>query len=133
MAKILHAHPAEIFFTSGGTESTNTAIHAAINDLGCKHIITSPIEHHATLHAVENLHKHSNISLSYVQILPNGQIDVTNLEELLAQSTAKCLVTLLHANNEIGTITDIHSVGLLCKKYGAVFHSDTVQQTPILV
>ena len=127
VAKILHAHPAEIFFTSGGTESTNTAIHAAINDLGCKHIITSPIEHHATLHAVENLHKHSNISLSYVQILPNGQIDVTNLEELLAQSTAKCLVTLLHANNEIGTITDIHSVGLLCKKYGAVFHSDTVQ------
>ena len=71
VAKILHAHPAEIFFTSGGTESTNTAIHAAINDLGCKHIITSPIEHHATLHAVENLHKHSNISLSYVQILPN--------------------------------------------------------------
>ena len=56
MAKILNAHPAEIFFTSGGTESSNTAINAAVRDLGCKHIITSPIEHHATLHTVENLH-----------------------------------------------------------------------------
>src|SRR5690348_4859430 len=56
VAKILNAHPAEIFFTSGGTESSNTAIIAAVRDLGCKHIITSPIEHHATLHTVEYLH-----------------------------------------------------------------------------
>ena len=127
VAKILHAHPAEIFFTSGGTESSNTAIHAAVYDLGCKQIITSPIEHHATLHAVEYLHKQAGMPLSYVQLQPNGHIDLNSLEELLAQSTDKCLVTLLHANNEIGTITDIHAVGNLCKKYGAIFHSDTVQ------
>src|SRR6188508_3890945 len=57
VAKILNAHPAEIFFTSGGTESSNTAINAAVRDLGCKSIITSPLEHHATLHTVENLQK----------------------------------------------------------------------------
>jgi cysteine desulfurase len=127
VAKILNAHPAEIFFTSGGTESSNTAINAAVRDLGCKHIITSPIEHHATLHTVENLQKTGEAKLSYVKVLPNGHIDLTDLENLLAASKEKCLVTLMHANNEIGNILDIHAVGELCKKYNAVFHSDTVQ------
>src|SRR5918912_2244739 len=66
VAKILNAHPAEIFFTSGGTESSNTAIHAAVRDLGCRHIITSPIEHHATLHTVEFLKKYGQAKLSFV-------------------------------------------------------------------
>src|SRR5882757_5268410 len=70
VAKILNAHPAEIFFTSGGTESSNTAISAAIHDLGCRHIITSPLEHHATLHTVEHLHRKGEASLSYVALLP---------------------------------------------------------------
>lgn len=127
VAKILNAHPAEIFFTSGGTESSNTAINAAVNDLGCKHIISSTIEHHATLHTVKNLHDTKKVALSYVQLLPNGHIDLVDLEKLLNESKEKCLVTLMHANNEIGNILDINAVGELCKKYSAIFHSDTVQ------
>jgi len=127
VAKILNAHPAEIFFTSGGTESSNTAISAAVRDLGCTHIITSSLEHHATLHTVEHLHKRGEASLSFVNVLPNGHIDLEDLEQKLAGSQEKTLVSLMHANNEIGNILDIHSVGDLCKMYGAVFHSDTVQ------
>ena len=127
VARILNAHPAEIFFTSGGTESSNTAITAAVRDLGCTHIVTSPLEHHATLHTVEHLHKRGEASLSYVRVLPNGHIDQEDLEQQLAASPGKTLVTLMHANNEIGNILDIQSVGELCKLYGAIFHSDTVQ------
>ena len=127
VAKLLNAHPAEIFFTSGGTESSNTAISAAVRDLGCAHIITSPLEHHATLHTVEHLHKRGEAAVSYVHVLPNGHIDLEDLEQKLAASAEKTLVTLMHANNEIGNILDIHSVGELCKLYGAIFHSDTVQ------
>ena len=127
VAKILNAHPAEIFFTSGGTESSNTAIIAAVRDLGCKHIITSAIEHHATLHTVEHLHHTNEATLSYVKLLPDGHIDLEDLERLLASAKEKSLVTLMHANNEIGNILDIHAAGNICKKYGAIFHSDTVQ------
>jgi len=127
VAKILNAHPAEIFFTSGGTESSNTAINAAIRDLGCKHIISSAIEHHATLHTIVNLEYTGEAKVSYVKLLPNGHIDLVNLENLLSNSKEKCLVTLMHANNEIGNILDINAVGELCKKYNSVFHSDTVQ------
>ena len=127
VAKILNAHPAEIFFTSGGTESSNTAINAAVRDLGCKHIITSSIEHHATLHTVENLQKSNEAEVSYVKLLPDGHIDLDDFEALLSNSKEKCLVTLMHANNEIGNILDINAVAELCKKYNAIFHSDTVQ------
>jgi len=127
VAKTLNAHPAEIFFTSGGTESSNTAITAAVRNLGCKHIISSVIEHHATSHTVEHMHKTGEAELSYVKILPNGHIDIADLEYLLSTIKEKCLVTLMHANNEIGNILDINAVGELCKKYNAIFHSDTVQ------
>jgi len=127
VAKILNAHPAEIFFTSGGTESSNTAITAAVRDLGCRHIISSPLEHHATLHSVEHLHAIGEVKLSWVNVLPDGHIDLADLERLLAESDEKCLVSLMHANNEIGNLLDIHAVGNLCKKYNAIFHSDTVQ------
>jgi cysteine desulfurase len=127
VAKILNAHPAEIFFTSGGTESSNTAIMASVRDLGCTHIITSPLEHHATLHTVDYLHKRGEAALSYVNLLPNGHIDLEDLELKLAGSPGKTVVSLMHANNEIGNMLDIHSVGDLCKLYGAIFHSDTVQ------
>ncbi|MGL6068916.1 MAG: cysteine desulfurase family protein, partial [Sediminibacterium sp.] len=116
VAKILNAHPAEIFFTSGGTESSNTAITAAVRDLGCKHIISSTIEHHATTHTVDYLHHNGEATLSYVKLLPNGHIDIEDLEILLANSKEKCLVTLMHANNEIGNMLDMHAVGNLCKK-----------------
>lgn len=127
VAKILNAHPAEIFFTSGGTESSNTAITASVRDLACTHIISSAIEHHATLHTVEELRCRGEAAVSYVQLLPDGNVDLKHLEELLAGHSGKTLVTLMHANNEIGTLLDWHAVGNLCKKYGAIFHSDTVQ------
>jgi cysteine desulfurase len=127
VAKILNAHPAEIFFTSGGTESSNMAITASVRDLGCKHIISSPIEHHATSHTVEYLYQNGEAALSYVKLLPDGHIDLNDLENLLEESEEKCLVTLMHANNEIGNMLDIHAVGEICKKHNAIFHSDTVQ------
>ncbi|MEO6490224.1 MAG: cysteine desulfurase family protein [Ferruginibacter sp.] len=127
VAKILNAHPAEIFFTSGGTESSNTAIQASIRDLGCKHIITSSIEHHAVSHTAEHLDNMDVVKRSLVKLLPNGHIDLEDLEKLLATSEEKTLVSLMHANNEIGNVLDIHTVGNLCKLYNAIFHSDTVQ------
>jgi cysteine desulfurase len=127
VAKILNAHPAEIFFTSGGTESSNMAITAAVRDLECKYIITSEIEHHATLHTVEFLKRSGQASVSYVKILPTGDIDMRHLEQLLKESQQKALVTLMHANNETGNMIDLHKTGELCKKFGAIFHSDTVQ------
>lgn len=127
VAKILNAHPAEIFFTSGGTESSNTAITSAVRDLGCKHIITSAIEHHATLHTVELIDNLDLAKVSYVKLLPNGHVDLDDLEKLLASTEQRTLVTLMHANNEIGNILNINAVGELCKLYNAIFHSDTVQ------
>ncbi len=127
VAKNLGAKPSEIFFTSGGTESSNTILHAAIQDLGCKHIISSPIEHHATLHTVEHLAKAHGIQLSWVKILPDGHIDMEDLGQLLNSSSEKTIVSIMHANNEIGNMIDIHEVGTLCKKHNAYFHSDTVQ------
>lgn len=127
VARILHANPGEIFFTSGGTESSNTSIHASVRDLGCKRIISSPIEHHATLHTVEYLHKTGQAALSFVKLTPNGHVDLQSLEELLAASNEKTLVTLMHANNEIGNLLDVKAVGELCRKYNAIFHCDMVQ------
>ena len=127
VAKILNAHPAEIFFTSGGTESNNTAIHTSIRDLGCRHIITSQIEHHAVTHTVEHLDALDLVKLSYVKLMPNGHIDLEDLEKLLAATEEKTLVSLMHANNEIGNMMEIHEVGRICKLYNAIFHSDTVQ------
>lgn len=127
VAKILGAKPAEIFFTSGGTESSNTVLNASIYDLECKHIISSPIEHHATLHTVEHLAKTANVQLSYVKVLPNGHIDISHLEQLLESNPTKTIVSIMHANNEIGNMIDLHIVGSICKKYNAYFHSDTVQ------
>lgn len=128
VAKTLNAHPSEIFFTSGGTEATNTAINGAIYDLGCKHIVSSPIEHHATLHTVEYLKEIGDIeSLLYVNILESGHIDYDDLEAKVAACNSKVLISLMHANNEIGNITDMKRVGEIAKKYDAIYHSDTVQ------
>lgn len=127
VAKILNARPAEIFFTSGGTESANAAITASVRDLGCKRIISSAIEHHAVLHTVEYLHKRGEAQLEFVKLLPDGHIDLENLDKLLAGGREKTLVTLMHANNEIGNLLNLQAVGEMCSRYDAVFHSDTVQ------
>lgn len=127
VATLLNAHPSEIFFTSGGTESSNTAIFASVKELGCKRIITSPIEHHATLHTCSFIAENEMAVLEFVKILPNGHVNLQDLEQMLKDSSEKTLVTLMHANNEIGNITDIKNVGEICKKYGAIFHTDAVQ------
>lgn len=127
VAKLLNAHPGEIFFTSGGTESNNTAILSSIRDLGCTHIISSPIEHHAVLHTVEHYGCGDGVTHSFVKLLPNGHVDLQDLEEQLASHEGRCLVTLMHANNEIGNLLDLHAVGNICKKHNAIFHSDCVQ------
>jgi len=127
VAKQLNANPGEIFFTSGGTESSNTAITAAINDLGCRHIISSPIEHHATLHSVEYWSKKEGIKLSFVELDAKGHVIQASLEKLLSESKERCLVTLMHANNEIGNLLKIKNIGNLCKEHDAIFHCDTVQ------
>jgi cysteine desulfurase len=127
VAMILNARPSEIFFTSGGTESSNTAIISSVKQLGCKRIITSSIEHHATLHTCDFLQKNGEAVIEHVNLLSNGHIDLDDLEKRLKDRTHKTLVSLMHANNEIGNITDINAVGELCKKNNALFHADTVQ------
>src|SRR4249920_4221780 len=127
VARLLNAHPAEIFFTSGGTESSNTAIVSAVRDLGCKRIISSPIEHHAVLHTVEYLAKRGEAQLDFVKIGSDGHVHLDHLEELLKASAQKTLVSLMHGNNEIGNLLDMNAVASLCEKYNAVFHSDSVQ------
>ena len=130
VAKILNAHPGEIFFTSGGTESSNTAIARSILDLGCKHIISSPIEHHATLHSVEYWSKQKNLPLSFVALDDKGHVVEESLRQLLEAAKAsgeRCLVSLMHANNEIGNLLKIKNIALLCQEFDAIFHCDTVQ------
>ncbi|NCX95978.1 MAG: cysteine desulfurase [Chitinophagia bacterium] len=128
VAKLLGAHPGEIFFTSCGTESTNTAIHAAVRNLGCTHIITSPLEHHATLHTTEYVAELTGALLSHVKVTDKGHLDLAHLETLLQNHNAgRAVVSLMHANNEIGNLLDLHAVSELCKRYDAIFHTDTVQ------
>jgi cysteine desulfurase len=122
----LHASPSEFFFTSGGTEADNMAIRCGIIDLGIKHAITSIIEHHAVLHTLQALEKSGDIRLSYVNIDSKGLVDFKHLEELL-NSNERSFVSLMHANNELGTLTDIEAVGHLCEQYNAIYHCDTVQ------
>lgn len=126
VAGLLNAAPAEIFFTSGGTEADNTAIRCSIETFGLTHAITSPVEHHAVLHTLEHLHKHGQIQLSMVRLDDKGIVDMQHLEELL-RTHPRSLVSLMHGNNEIGNLLDLQAVGELCEQYDAIFHSDTVQ------
>lgn len=126
VAELLNASPSEIFFTSGGTEADNSAIHGALETYQLEHIITSPLEHHAVLHTAEELAHHHKAQLHLVEIDKKGQINLSNLETLLQQHP-KALVSLMHGNNEIGNLISLTQVGELCKQYGAYFHSDTVQ------
>eukprot|EP01133_Synstelium_polycarpum_P009372 gene9372-10978_t len=127
VAGLLNAVPAEIFFTSGGTEADNTAIRCGIQAFGLKHAITSKIEHHAVEHTLDMLLKTGVIDkLSFVNIDAKGNIDYDHLEQLL-KDNERSFVSLMHANNELGTLTDIERVGNLCESYNAIYHCDTVQ------
>ncbi len=126
VATLLNAAPAEIFFTSGGTEADNTAICGSIDTYGITHAITSPLEHHAVLHTLEYLAKTGKIRLSLVQVDECGRLDYDHLTALL-KANPNSLVSLMQGNNEIGNLLDMDRVGDLCEAYGAVWHSDTVQ------
>ena len=127
IASFLNASPQEIIFTSGGTESDNMVLCCAVKDLGVKTIISSPIEHHAVIHALEALNKIHKVNVDYINIDSNGTIDLEHLEVLLKKDNSKKLVSLMHINNEIGNILDIKKVGKLCHENEAFFHTDAVQ------
>jgi cysteine desulfurase len=126
IAKHLNASAQEIIFTSCGTEANNWILRSAVKDLKVKRIVTSKIEHHAVLYTALALQEEFGIQVDYVAIKPNGEIDTTDLVELLSEET-KTLVSLMHVNNEIGTILNLERIGLICKQHNALFHSDTVQ------
>jgi cysteine desulfurase len=126
IAAHLNCQPSEIIFTSGGTEADNMALHSCVHLLGIQHIITSSIEHHAIGHTAEALAQSDGVNVSHVTVDSKGHVDLNHLEELLA-SSGRALVTLMHANNEIATLLPLNKVSALCRRYGALFHSDTVQ------
>ncbi len=126
VAELLNCTPGEIIFTSGGTEADNTLIVSSIHTYGMKHAISTPIEHHAVTHTLGVLEKRGAIQLHSVQLDEKGHVDMNHLEDLLNKYPGS-LVSLMHANNEIGNLLDIRRVGELAERYKAFFHSDTVQ------
>ncbi|WP_420388613.1 cysteine desulfurase family protein [Roseivirga sp.] len=126
VAELLNTVPGEIFFTSGGTEADNTAIRCMVDAYGINHIITTSIEHHAVGHTVEKLVEQGKVKASYVELDALGHVNMDHLEELM-KNNPNSLVSIMHANNEIGTKNDIEKIGEMADEYGATFHSDTVQ------
>ena len=126
IAKLLNTSPGSIFFTSGGTEADNMAIKCAIHDHKITHAITSKISHQAVLYPLQDLAKEGVIILSYIDIDKDGAVSLSHLKELL-KDNSRTFVSIMHANNEIGTLEDLKQIGEICKEYNAIFHSDTVQ------
>ena len=126
VAKYLNASTSEIFFTGSGTESSNMIIKGAVHHLGVQRIISSTIEHHCVLHSVESMGK-EGVKIDYVQLDSAGRVNSGDLERLLQQNEGKTMISLMHSNNEIGTLLNLQKVSGLCQHYGALFHSDTVQ------
>lgn len=126
IAKTLNCNAGEIIFTSGGTEADNAALALSIRDLKVERIITSRIEHHAVLHTAQQLARNTSVELVYVDLDEQGMVDLNHLERLLSEMQPT-LVSLMHANNEIGNLLDLKETGSLCRKYGAYFHTDAVQ------
>ena len=124
IAKMLDAEPSEIIFTSGGTESDNAIIKGVVAATGKKEIVTSPVEHHAVLHPAEALENHG-ISVKYLEPDKEGLITPEQVENAISNDTA--LVSLMHINNEIGTINPIKEIADVCRDKNVTFHSDTVQ------
>ncbi len=124
IAELIGAEPSEIIFTSGGTESDNAAIKGVVNATRKKEIITSPIEHHAVIHPAESL-KMSGCRVTYLEPDTKGMITAAQVAEAITEETA--IVSLMHVNNEIGTILPIKEIAEVCKEKKIPFHSDTVQ------
>lgn len=127
IAGLFNASIGEIFFTSGGTESNNMAIKCAVRDLGVRRIISSPIEHHCVGHSLETVEK-QGVTIDLVNVDSKGRIDCNQLESMLKSGNGtRTLVSIMHANNEIGTVQDMQRISEICEMYGAYYHSDTVQ------
>ena len=126
VAELLHCTPGEIIFTSGGTEADNTLLRGAVQAYGIRNIISSPIEHHAVIHTLEHIVHQNGIKVHMVRLDTKGHVDMAHLEALLKEHD-HALVSLMHANNEIGNLLDIQQVSEFAEKYNAYFHSDTVQ------
>ncbi|MEO1518641.1 MAG: cysteine desulfurase family protein [Bacteroidota bacterium] len=128
VANLLGASIGEIFFTSGGTESNNMALKCAHRDLGVKRFLTTTSEHHCVLHSLQALQKEDEeVVVEYLTIDEKGRIDMAELEQKLQASTTKSMLSLMHSNNEIGTMIDLEAIAALCAEHGVYFHSDTVQ------
>lgn len=127
VAEYLHCTPAEIIFTSCGTESNNMIIKSCVNHLGVERIITSPMEHKCVAETVLDMKKRKGVEVAYIRPDKKGDFDLGKLEELIKSSEKKTLVSLMHANNEIGNLIDLKKVAQMCKENGVLFHSDTVQ------
>ncbi len=131
IAQTIRASIGEIFFTSGGTEGSNMILKNAVRDLGVRHIISSNLEHHCVAHSLQSIQKNSDCQIKYTKCDEKGNIDTKDLENLLKNAAdtggGAILVSLMHANNEIGTMLDLNKISDICRKYNAFFHSDTVQ------
>jgi len=127
VAKVINASLGEVFFTSAATEANNMILKNAVQDLGIQRIISSPTEHHCILHSLDYLSMHKKCVVEYLRVDKDGTIDYHQLEDLLKNSDLKTLVSLMHGNNEIGTMSDTIKIGALCHKYSALYHCDAVQ------
>jgi cysteine desulfurase len=127
IAKLIGASTGEIFFTAGATESNNMALLCSTRDLGVTHIISSPTEHHCILHTLDYISKHGMAKVSYLEVDSEGHIDIDELQQMLNNEKGKALVSLMHVNNEIGTMHDVQSISELCRAHGALFNCDTSQ------
>ncbi len=126
IARLLHVAPAEVFFTSGGTEANNAILRGCAEDLEYKHFITSSLEHPAVLRPLDAIKASKGIKVHLVKVDGQGHVDLEHLASLLYKYPAS-VVSLMHANNETGTLLPMKAVSELCQEKGALFHSDTVQ------
>lgn len=127
VADYLHVSPSEIIFTSCGTESNNMIIKSCVNHLDVERIITSPMEHKCVAETILDMKNRKGVEVVYLRPDQKGDFDWNKLEEILKSSEKKTLVSLMHANNEIGNLIDLKKVAEICKENKALFHSDTVQ------
>ena len=127
IAVSLNSSIGEIFFTSGGTEANNMALKCAVRDLGVQRIISARTEHHCVLHSLDALRRDQGTETVFVRQTQDGRLELEHLESLLASGGPKTLVSLMHANNEVGTLANLQEIGTLCRRFGAYFHTDTVQ------
>jgi len=127
IANVINCSIGEVFFMSSATEANNMALTCSVTDLGIERIISSPTEHHCVLHTLERIKEKFGTEILFLDVDEKGYPDINQLSEALKTSEKKTLVSIMHANNELGTICDIGSISRIAKEYGAIFHCDTVQ------